>query len=198
MASKLLSLALFSVVFYAQEPVTVPILDWGFDFPGSAISVIGQTSGKTTYFLTCAKKDCPVTPIQTPPETRSPTDFLVGTATFVEGDTLYSAAATQDLTYKGTPTSHRATCTPLGSGIKEPENGDIHRLGVVYTDGFPSNRLDCTWTSVGDAGPTPKTAMDGIALGYKMVAITQGVEKLELGTTTTSLATPLVTVPGEY
>lgn len=62
-------------------------------------------------------------------------------------------------------------CIFLGFGIKELDNGDIYRFGVVYIDGFLFNWFDCMWIFVGDVGFMLKMVMDGIVLGYKMVVI---------------------------
>lgn len=95
---------------YAQSTATVPILDWGFDFPGSAVSVIGESAGSTTYRLTCNEPgECQWTQV---PSMASDLESMVGTMTFVEAGMPYNAAITQNLSAKGKAFSYRATCTP--------------------------------------------------------------------------------------
>ncbi|KAK4171641.1 hypothetical protein QBC36DRAFT_295154 [Triangularia setosa] len=158
---------------YAYNTATVPILDWSFDFPGSAIFVVGENSGSTTYYLTCNKPgECQWTQV---PTMASYLDNIVGILTFVEAGAPYNAAMTQ---------------SPITMQTTESE-GRFTDVSIR-----PPNLVDCTSTSMGQE-PTSTFELDGTTAVYKMVVITQGVEKLNLGTVTTG-ATPLVTTGGAY
>ncbi|KAK4182410.1 hypothetical protein QBC35DRAFT_510024 [Podospora australis] len=160
----------------AQQTTTVPILDWGFDFPGSDVSVVGQESGSTTYRLTCEPSSCTWTQDFT-----QLTDGIVGTMTFVEGTVLYDAAMTQNISAINSRThSYQATCTPRDEALT---------FSSVVTK-LP-NFVDCTSTSMGE-DPTPTFPLKGTTVAYKMVVITQGVDKLSAARTLP--ATELVTV----
>lgn len=163
---------------------TVPILDWGFDFPGSAISVIGQTSGSTTYRLTCnSPGECQWTQV---PDRASYLNNMVGTMTFIEAGAPYNAAMTLNISARGIAFSYQATCTPRTKPITIQTTDSEGR----FTD-FPvraPNLVDCTSTSMGKE-PTPTFELDGTTGVYKMVVITQGVEKLDLGAAPTGLIT---------
>ncbi|KAK0667168.1 hypothetical protein QBC41DRAFT_348199 [Cercophora samala] len=193
MAWKLLYLACLSVLPLSsaqKTTATVPILDWGFDFPGSAISVIAAHSGSTTYRLTCNQPgDCQWTQV---PDMASYLNNMVGTMTFIEAGTPYNAAMTQNISARGNSFSYRATCTPRTEPIAIPTTDSEGR----FTDFAvrAANLVDCTSTSMGGSEPTPTFELDGTTGVYKMVVITQGVERLDLGPVTTAL----VTTDGRY
>ncbi|KAK0701433.1 hypothetical protein B0T21DRAFT_115277 [Apiosordaria backusii] len=196
MASAFLYVALLSASAIpfssAQETATVPILDWGFDFPGSAISVIGQTSGSTTYRLTCDEPgQCLWTQV---PTMASYLEGMVGTMTFVEAGAPYNAAMTQNISAGDRGFSYRATCTPRAEPvtmiITNSEGKSTERLTR------PSNLADCTSASAGQE-PTPTFELTGTTAVYKMVVVTQGVEKLSLGAVKPT-TTPLVTTAGAF
>ncbi|KAK4198556.1 hypothetical protein QBC40DRAFT_331218 [Triangularia verruculosa] len=177
---------------YAQKTATVPILDWGLDFPGAAISVIGESSGSTTYRLACNEPgECQWTQV---PTMASYLDNMVGTMTFVEAGAPYNAAMTQNISARGTAFSYRATCTPRSRPITMQTKDSEGRFTDVPFRG--PNLVDCTSTSIGKE-PTPTFELDGTTAVYKMVVITQGVEKLDLGAVTTA-PTRLVTTAGAY
>ncbi|KAK4648430.1 uncharacterized protein QC761_0011070 [Podospora bellae-mahoneyi] len=179
-----LQLPLSSAQKTTTSSTTVPILDWGFDFPGSAISVVGQTSGSTTYRLTCnSPGECQWTQV---PDRASYLNNMVGTMTFIEAGAPYNAAVTLNISARGTAFSYQATCTPRTKPITIQTTDSEGR----FTD-FPvraPNLVDCTSTSMGKE-PTPTFELDGTTGVYKMVVITQGVEKLDFGAAPTGLIT---------
>lgn len=111
---------------------------------------------------------------------------MVGTMTFIEAGAPYNAAMTQNISARGTAFSYQATCTPRTKPITIQTTDSEGR----FTD-FPvraPNLVDCTSTSMGKE-PTPTFELDGTTGVYKMVVITQGVEKLDLGAAPTGLIT---------
>lgn len=216
MRSTLFSLLYLSTVFLQfpvnaqQTTATVPILDWGFDFAGSDVSVLGASNGSTTYQLTCNEpKRCSWTQDAT-----QLTDGFVGTLTFIEGPTPYQAAMTQNLSAVGPTTltlsspasfSFRAKCTPWTGNVTLQRwatgtGGSESGRSVVTVTTRYHNLVNCTSTSVGGREPTPLIfPLVGTTVVYKMVVVTQGVEKLSLETGKPAAADPpLVTTSGAF
>lgn len=106
--------------------------------------------------------------------------------TFIEAGAPYNAAMTLNISARGIAFSYQATCTPRTKPITIQTTDSEGR----FTD-FPvraPNLVDCTSTSMGKE-PTPTFELDGTTGVYKMVVITQGVEKLDLGAAPTGLIT---------